>query len=86
MSADGRSADTAGLDAMYGAAGANCEAASISAASFAAEAWTWPGAFDFNALDSALNTYFQCANAAAVVVSTYDLSYSTSSRIVRSLV
>merc|ERR1712228_1168977 len=39
----------------------------IAAANFVAtDAWSWPGSFDFNALDAALSGYFDCANAAAV--------------------
>lgn len=54
---------------MYGDVAANCAGDAVMAASFAADAWTWPGTFDFNGLDSALNAFYDCANAAAVVVS-----------------
>ena len=75
MSADGRSADVAGLEAMYGAAAENCDAGVITKSSFAAEAWTWPGSFDFNGLDASLSAFFDCANAAAVVVSIFGLTF-----------
>ncbi len=71
LSVDGRSADVEALVAMYGAAAANCDAKSVSSGSFNAEAWTWPGSFDFGALDSALASFFDCANAAAVVVNLF---------------
>merc|ERR1711997_1102217 len=56
LSADGRSVDFGSLSAMYGEA----------AVFVAVDAWSWPGAFDFNALDAALSDFFACANAAAV--------------------
>merc|ERR1712024_438537 len=50
METDGRSANVEGLTGMY----------------FEAENWVWPGNFDFNALDNALSSFYECANAAAV--------------------
>ena len=52
---------------MY--AEAACDTDAIAAASFEAKDWVWPGNFDFNALDVALSSFYECANAAAVVVS-----------------
>merc|ERR1712029_843727 len=46
LSVDGRSADVAGLTAMFGAAAAECDSDSIMGANFKAKAWTWPGVFD----------------------------------------
>ena len=69
MNADGRGADVDALTAMYADAGSNCDSNAISNANFNAEAWTWPGSFDFNALDTALGNFYDCANAAAVIVS-----------------
>merc|ERR1712203_660008 len=56
LSHDGRSVDFVALSSMYGDAAAKCDT----------DAWSWPGSFDFNALDAALSSYFECANAAAV--------------------
>ena len=71
MSADGRSVDFGSLSAMYGDAAAKCgSTGAVEAANFVAvDAWSWPGSFDFNALDAALSDFFACANAAAVSVS-----------------
>ena len=69
MEADGRSANVEGLTGMY--AEAACDTDAIAAASFEAKDWVWPGNFDFNALDVALSSFYECANAAAVVVSSY---------------
>ena len=71
MSHDGRSVDFAALSSMYGDAAAKCDSdGAVEAANFVAtDAWSWPGSFDFNALDAALSSYFECANAAAVSVS-----------------
>merc|ERR1712203_1338213 len=60
LSHDGRSVDFVALSSMYGDG-------AVEAANFVAtDAWSWPGSFDFNALDAALSGYFECANAAAV--------------------
>ena len=69
METDGRSANVEGLTGMYAEAADGCDSAAISAANFEAKNWVWPGNFDFNALDSALSSFYECANAAAVVVS-----------------
>ena len=71
METDGRSANVEGLTGMYAEAADGCDSAAISAAKFEAKNWVWPGNFDFNALDSALSSFYECANAAAVVVSSY---------------
>lgn len=67
METDGRSANVEGLTGMYAEAADGCDSAAISAANFEAKNWVWPGNFDFNALDSALSSFYECANAAAVV-------------------
>ena len=68
MSVDGRSADVAGLTAMFGDAAANCDSDSIMVANFEAKAWTWPGVFDFANLDAVLGNFLECAQAAAIMV------------------
>ena len=68
MSVDGRSADVAGLTAMFGAAAAECDSDSIMGANFEAKAWTWPGVFDFANLDAVLGNFLECAQAAAIMV------------------
>ena len=68
MSVDGRSADVAGLTAMFGDAAANCDSDSIMGANFEAKAWTWPGVFDFANLDAVLGNFLECAQAAAIMV------------------
>merc|ERR1712080_228424 len=57
LSGDGRSVDFASLSGMWGDAAAKF---------VATDAWSWPGSFDFNALDAALSDFFTCANDAAV--------------------
>jgi hypothetical protein len=65
--------DFGSLSAMYGDAAVKCSSTgAVEAANFVAvDAWSWPGSFDFNALDAALSDFFACANAAAVSVSIY---------------
>ena len=67
LSDDGRSAD---VDALLAAVGGDlgCDVKSISAASFSADAWVWPGVFNFNGLDEALSSFYSCAEAAAIAV------------------
>merc|ERR1712117_973228 len=68
LSADGRSVDFASLSGMYGDAAIKCASTgAVEAANFVGtDAWSWPGSFDFNALDAALSDFFTCANDAAV--------------------
>merc|ERR1712113_848192 len=67
LAADGRSADVAGPTGMMGDAAGNCDSGAIEAANFEAKGWVWPGVFDFATLDSALEGFFECASAAAVM-------------------
>merc|ERR1712026_596205 len=55
LSVDGRNADVAGLQTMFGDAAGSCDADSIMAANFEAKGWVWPGV-DFTGLDSALES------------------------------
>merc|ERR1712117_766290 len=68
LSADGRSVDFTSLSGMYGDAAIKCASTgAVEAANFVGtDAWSWPGSFDFNALDAALSDFFACANSAAV--------------------
>merc|ERR1712038_938368 len=68
LSGDGRSVDFASLSGMWGDTTAKCASTgAVEAANFVAtDAWSWPGSFDFNALDAALSDFFACANSAAV--------------------
>merc|ERR1711981_821782 len=52
----------------YNSAAADCAAymGAGAASCVATVAWSWPGSFDFNALDAALSDFFTCANDAAV--------------------
>merc|ERR1712066_257534 len=70
LSHDGRSVDFASLSGMWGDAAANF---------VATDAWSWPGSFDFNALDAALSDFFTCANDAAVSACHDSLSDQSSS-------
>ena len=76
MSDDGRSAD---VDALLAAVGGDlgCDVKSISAASFSADAWVWPGVFNFNGLDEALSNFYSCAEAAAIAVILMKKGYFT---------
>merc|ERR1711899_182992 len=76
LSADGRSVDFASLSGMYGDAAIKCASTgAVEAANFVGtDAWSWPGSFDFNALDAALSDFFACANSAAVTVCEDSLS------------
>jgi len=76
LSVDGRSADVAGLTAMFGDAAANCDSDSIMGANFEAKAWTWPGVFDFANLDAVLGNFLECAQAAAIMTCEDDLRAS----------
>merc|ERR1711973_714614 len=76
LSADGRSVDFTSLSGMYGDAAIKCASTgAVEAANLVGtDAWSWPGSFDFNALDAALSDFFACANSAAVTVCEDSLS------------
>merc|ERR1712026_168874 len=78
LSVDGRNADVAGLQAMFGDAAGSCDADSILAANFEAKGWVWPGVFDFPGLDSALESFLECAQSAAVMICEDNLRASLS--------
>merc|ERR1711963_668611 len=67
-----------GLQAMFGDAAGSCDADSIMAANFEAKGWVWPGVFDFAGLDSALESFLECAQSAAVMICEDNLRASLS--------